>query len=233
MIVFLVAAWLVYNTPYIYVPFKWFETYFHELSHGIAALLAGGSVDRLALNFDGSGTIFFSDLKMPGLVAFFGYFGAFIWGAAVYLAASSLKKFSSICAASIAVLVLVTAAMWIRDIQSAIVALTILSVLVLLVKVKRLKLAHLGLRFIGIYVIVAAMYSPLMQLFAQSAKTDALVLREMTWIPEIFWIAVWMLSGILILWMTYRLEGRQDVKKPEVVAPSGTIISDHHHANNR
>jgi len=65
LFVFLGVAWLIYNMPYVHIPFKWFETYFHELSHGIAALLTSGSVDRLELNFDGSGTIWFSGSVLP------------------------------------------------------------------------------------------------------------------------------------------------------------------------
>ena len=213
LFVFLVAAWLIYNTPYIHVPFKWFETYFHELSHGIAALLTVGSVDRLELNFDGSGTIWFSGSMLPVVVAFFGYAGAFVWGAVIYLAASNLKRFSSVCAAAMAVMIFITGIMWVRDIQSAMVALTILSVLVVFGWAKKIKLAQMGLQFIGTYVIVAAMYSPLVLFYVRGGHSDASRLREMTWIPEFVWIAVWILSGVFTLWITYRLEGRQDEKK--------------------
>jgi len=93
------------------------------------------------------------------------------------------------------------------------VALTIFSVLIVFSWAKKAKLAQIGLQFIGTYVIVAAMYSPLVLFYVRGGQSDASSLREMTWIPEFVWIAVWILCGVFTLWVTYRLESRQDAKK--------------------
>jgi len=55
LLLFIVAAFIVDYLPFINLPFLWSETFFHEISHGLAALLTGGSIDSITLNFNGAG----------------------------------------------------------------------------------------------------------------------------------------------------------------------------------
>ena len=41
--------------PIISIPFKWLDSYFHEISHGIAALVTGGEIIRIQLFTNGAG----------------------------------------------------------------------------------------------------------------------------------------------------------------------------------
>ncbi|MCU7884373.1 MAG: M50 family metallopeptidase, partial [Candidatus Thiodiazotropha sp. (ex Lucinoma annulata)] len=40
-----VAALVLSAIPILHYPFGWFETLFHELSHGLSAILTGGSIE--------------------------------------------------------------------------------------------------------------------------------------------------------------------------------------------
>jgi len=70
--------------PLISRPFDWMETFFHELSHGLAATVTFGWMKRIKLNWDGSGyCVTRGGLRIPVLLA--GYMGAVIAGMAIYL----------------------------------------------------------------------------------------------------------------------------------------------------
>ena len=45
----LLAAIIIHQIPIISVPFKWLESYFHEISHGLAAVATGGRIVRIEL----------------------------------------------------------------------------------------------------------------------------------------------------------------------------------------
>jgi hypothetical protein len=51
----IVVAWQVPYGPQLLYPLTLLATFAHEMGHGLAALLVGGSFDRLSLHADGSG----------------------------------------------------------------------------------------------------------------------------------------------------------------------------------
>jgi hypothetical protein len=69
-------------------PLKMFVVMLHEISHGIGALLTGGSIQGFALGIDESGLI-----KSSGgfffIIAISGYLGSIIWGVLMLRTASS------------------------------------------------------------------------------------------------------------------------------------------------
>ena len=86
-IAFVLAAFLIDYLPLINLPFLWSETFFHEISHGLAAIMSGGEIYRITLNFNGSGTC--ETLGGVGfLVSFSGYAGSALWGLMIYHTAS-------------------------------------------------------------------------------------------------------------------------------------------------
>ena len=74
-----VAALLLWDTFVVY-PFRLFVVFLHEISHGIAAVLTGGSIVRIGLSFDEGGVC----LTRGGwrlLILNSGYLGSLLWGA--------------------------------------------------------------------------------------------------------------------------------------------------------
>ena len=55
LVFYLVVSYLIGFLPFVGLPFLWLGTYFHELSHGVAALLSGGSIISLNLSVNGTG----------------------------------------------------------------------------------------------------------------------------------------------------------------------------------
>ncbi len=55
LIILLIVAVVVSRLPIISIPFNWLESYFHELSHGLAAIVSGGSIIKIELFTNGAG----------------------------------------------------------------------------------------------------------------------------------------------------------------------------------
>jgi len=91
-----VAAVLFWNTFLLY-PVKLFVVALHELSHGIMAVLVGGKIDRIEINYNiGGYCSYFLPLGTgfikKSLVASAGYLGSMIWGSLIFILASRSKK---------------------------------------------------------------------------------------------------------------------------------------------
>ena len=85
--IYFVALWLLWDTSVIY-PLKIFVVMLHEVSHGIAAVATGGTIDRIVLDprqggacYCGGGNAFIT------LSA--GYLGSLFWGLVLLAAAGA------------------------------------------------------------------------------------------------------------------------------------------------
>ena len=88
---FIITAIILLQIPIISVPFKWLESYFHEISHGLSALLSGGSIVKIELFPNGAGLCTTRGGSVL-LISFMGYAGAILWGSLIYSIASINKK---------------------------------------------------------------------------------------------------------------------------------------------
>lgn len=212
------AAFAVSRVPLLHVPFEWFETYFHEISHGVAALLTGGEVRRLELRFDGSGTLWHAGSWFPPLVAFAGYAGAFGFGSILYLAASaSAPQSAGRWGLGLAGAVALSVALWVRDLESLVVSAVLIAAFLSLWKLGGNRLTQWLLQFVGVYVVVSAFYSPTWLLWSDGGHSDASTLRQATGLPEIVWIVAWLAVGVFVVRWAARAATRGRVVEPSRV----------------
>jgi hypothetical protein len=81
----LVATWLLWDTPVVY-PVRILATFLHEISHGLAAVLTGGRIDRITVETDGSGVCWTAGgWRFAILPA--GYLGSMVWGSLILIGA--------------------------------------------------------------------------------------------------------------------------------------------------
>jgi len=197
----LIAALVCRNTPILSIPFNWLESYFHEISHGLAAIATGGSIVSIQLFADGAG-LCTSQGGIRFVTSFMGYAGAALWGALIYCLASAHLNIAKGVSLLIIALLVLTAVLWTRDILT----LFILGILILLFSLK-LKLAdnqyvQLFLQLFGLIVLLNALMSPLYLLDGR-ALGDGATLASITLIPEIIWVAVWVLiAGALLYFLS-------------------------------
>ncbi|TRY15277.1 M50 family metallopeptidase [Shewanella hanedai] len=197
----LMFAFLITRLPFISVPFKWLESYFHELSHGLATILTGGSVSHIQLFPNGAG-LCFSQGGWPVVIGFSGYFGAALWGYLIFILATWPKGIR-VSFAFLGSAVVLTTLLWGRDILT-ISILACLAVLFLLpLKLNKNRFMGSGLRVMALMIMLNALASPTV-LLGLSGKGDASMLATETWIPAWIWVFIWLAISASMIFLCWR-----------------------------
>ncbi len=209
---FIITAFIIDYLPFINLPFLWSETFFHEISHGLAALLTGGSIRNITLSFDGSGVCTTSG-GLRFLISFSGYAGSALWGLLIYSVADSLSQKNAKLMVGIMLLMLgATLLLWARDI-STIIILLILLLMYVLPLVKSLWFSvKFFIQLVGIFVMLDAIRSPLYLLDGRDLG-DGASLAQLTGLPEFLWVALWFVIAVGCL---YRLWAKPNENKKAI-----------------
>ena len=112
-----IILWQVPGGNYVLYPFTLLATWFHEMSHGITALLLGGSFKQLALYANGSGVATHSGHLWLGnlgyaLVAAGGPLGPAVAGA-VFIMAGRGYRSAHYCLFFLSFMLLLSAILWV------------------------------------------------------------------------------------------------------------------------
>jgi hypothetical protein len=206
LLLFIVAAFIVDYLPFINLPFLWSETFFHEISHGLAAILTGGMIHNISLYFDGSGLCTTSG-GTRFLIIFSGYAGSALWGLLIYSITATLSQSRAKFMVGIMVVMLgVTLLFWARDVSTII----ILLILLLAYATPLVKSLWFSVKFfiqlVGVFVMLDAIRSPLYLLDGRNLG-DGASLAQLTGVPEFFWVVLWFViaAGCLyLLWVNPR-----------------------------
>lgn len=200
-IIELMLALLITRIPYVSVPFKWLESYFHELSHGIATVLSGGIVSHIQLFPNGAG-LCFSQGGSTIMIGFAGYFGAACWGYLIYLLATWPKGIR-ISFAFLGALVVLSGLLWGRDLLTLAILVVLTIVLLLPLKLSQNKILTQFLRIIGLMIMLNALASPTV-LLGLDGQGDAVLLAQHSWIPAWIWVGVWLFCSASALFLAWR-----------------------------
>jgi len=193
----LILAFIVKYTPAKY-PFNWLETYFHELSHGLAALLTFGQVVRIQLLFNGAGKCFTrGGWAIP--ILFAGYAGAVGWGLALYYAGWAADHDRAlIMHLWLLVLVGFSVLFWVRDLRTIAIMAIIASLFALPLLYPQWQAAHILLQFSGLYVMLSALRAPLALIDGKQIG-DGAELQKRTLLHEYIWIFLWVALALVAL----------------------------------
>lgn len=104
LITILTLAFFLWNTFLIY-PIKLIVVTLHEISHGIAAILSGGTVTSLEIGLN-LGGVCITDEGSQIFIASSGYLGSFLFGCAIFYSAY-IKKFGHWSLLAIALVILI------------------------------------------------------------------------------------------------------------------------------
>lgn len=196
---FLLAAVVLRQIPFVSIPFNWLETYFHEISHGIAALITGGSIVQIQLFSNGAG-LCTTQGGNRFLVSFSGYAGAIIWGMMIYTIAKSHQRIAQIFSLFIIFLLAITLLLWARDLLTIFICVVLLILFLFSLKTKNLKKIQLFLQLAGMMVLLNSLYSPFYLLDGR-AIGDGASLANLTLLPEFFWVVIWSTLGLSTLYL--------------------------------
>lgn len=179
-------TWFVY-------PLRLLVVFFHELSHGLMALLTGGRIQRIELVALEGGRCLTVGGVAP-LVLSAGYVGSLLWGGVILLLAVRTTRDKTVSMVLGAIMLLV-ALLWVRPLLSFGFGFALLTGLALILVGWKLSedVNDFLLKLIGL---TSILYVPLDVISDTLARphlpSDARLLAEMTHVPSIFWGLLWL-----------------------------------------
>jgi len=189
------------RTPFLGNFLSWQTTFFHEISHGLAALASGGSLVKIELHFSGSG-VCYTRGGLGWLISLAGYAGAAFWGLLIYLSALTLPRgYSHWPAVFLIALLAVSAVFYAADFQTRVIILALAALYGAAVKFRG-QVSNLFLKLAGLYVLLDALKAPL-ALWRHESFNDAASLTAQTGLPAFIWIFFWLAAaaaGLVFIW---------------------------------
>ncbi len=201
-----ILLWQVPGGDYILYPFTILATWFHEMGHGLMALLLGGQFQKLEIFNNGSGVATYRIASSlgpigPGLVAAAGPMGPPIAGAALILASRSFKA-ASLSLKILGGFLLLSTLVWVRSLFGF-VAIPLLGLIILGIALKAPRWVQVfSVQFLGVQACVST-YHQLDYLFSYSAGnlglSDTAQMQKYLLLPYWFWGGLMAIASLLIL----------------------------------
>lgn len=172
------------------IPLMWLATFFHEMSHGLMALLTGGEILHMTLRLDGSGEL----LHRGGgviLVLSFGYLGEWLSGVMLIWWSQSSSRMRNIWSFRILSIMVLMATVHYGDGMRTMLIGLFLSVMLFCGSLNS-RLSSYFMTFLGWSVIVYSLHGTLdLFHYGDNVMTDASLLEKATFIPWFVWAATW------------------------------------------
>lgn len=199
-------------------PFTILATWFHEMGHGIAAMLAGRGFERLQIFPDGSG---FAESLRPGdgyrltdaLVAASGPLGPAIAGALLIIASRSSTATRNALAV-LGVALVVSTLIWVRSLTGWLVLPALGIAIVALALRGPLPWRSFVIQLIGVQACISAwkqfdyLFSPGGNVGGQLQRSDTGAIADVLFLPYWFWGAIISAAILALLWWSFRLAFR-------------------------
>lgn len=197
------AVWFLWDTPVVY-PLKIFVVMLHEISHGIASVATGGTIERIVLDpaeggacYCGGGNAF--------LTLSAGYLGSLLWGVMLLSAAGASRISNRFLIFAVGVLVVALTALYVRNGFGLLFGLGFGTALLIAGRklgpgASRVVLTTLGLTSC-LYAILDIKSDVLDRPHLQS---DAAMLAEMTGISTVTWGVIWIGIAVLVSALFFR-----------------------------
>jgi Peptidase M50B-like len=198
------ATFLLWSTFVVY-PLRLFVVFLHEISHGIAAVLTGGSIVSIGLSFDEGGVC----LTRGGwrfLILNAGYLGSLLWGA-LFLLLGARRTWARSVVAVIGVFTLLVTLVYVRTLFGFLYGLAAGVVLVAVAAKLAPVVSETLLAAIGATSVLYAVWDVATDVFlVHSGQSDASALARLTLVPAIVWGAAWIaLSAVVLVRVLRRL----------------------------
>ena len=210
-----ILLWQVPGGNYILYPFTILATWFHEMGHGLAALLLGGQFEQLQIFPNGSGVAFHRGALFLGpigqaLVAAAGPMGPPIAGA-VLIQASRSFKVASLSLKILGSFLILSTLIWVRSLFG-LIAIPLLGLIILGISLKAPRWVQgFTVQFLGVQACVST-YLQLDYLFSASAgpglHSDSAQIQQQLFLPYWFWGGLMAIASLVILVQSLRIAYR-------------------------
>ena len=207
LIVICIAIVFLWNTVFV-LPIKIFVVLLHELSHGLAAVLTGGSIVRIAINAN-QGGVCTTQGGLPFIIYSAGYLGSMAWGGAILIAAARTKydKYISI---GIGIIVLAITALFIRNSYGLIFGIGFGLAMVLIGALTSMEMNDFILKVIGLTSVLYAIIDIKDDLITRDIPiSDASRLGELYFGSSTFWGIVWIVIALVMSYFFLKMAARE------------------------
>jgi hypothetical protein len=200
-------------------PFTILATWFHEMGHGVAAMLANRGFERLLIFADGSG---FAESMRPAdgyrltgaLVAASGPLGPAIAGALLIVSSRSPTATHN-ALAGLGVALVVSTFVWVRSLTGWLVLPVMGLAIVLLALRGSLPWRRFAIQLIGVQAAISAwrqfdyLFSPGGEVGGELHRSDTGAIADVLLLPYWFWGAIISATILALLWWSFRLAFRR------------------------
>ena len=200
-------------------PFTILATWFHEMGHGVAAMLANRGFERLLIFADGSG---FAESMRPAdgyrltgaLVAASGPLGPAIAGALLIVSSRSPTATHN-ALAGLGVALVVSTFVWVRSLTGWLVLPVMGLAIVLLALRGSLPWRRFAIQLIGVQAAISAwrqfdyLFSPGGEVGGELHRSDTGAIAHVLLLPYWFWGAIISATILALLWWSFRLAFRR------------------------
>lgn len=195
--------WFIPYAEYLTFPVRLFVTYVHEAGHAFATLLSFGTVNRIAIFWDGSGVT----ETMGGTRLFIssaGYLSTTLYGSILLLLLRRRNNAKTTALLTGGLLVAITI-VWGGNWLAWVIGLLLGAALIALALKGKPKVLHFLMSFVAVQCILNAFYDLLtlmyLSAFHTQAATDAKNMEISTngFIPAMFWAFGWSVISVLML----------------------------------
>jgi hypothetical protein len=201
--VFYAALWFLWYTPVVF-PLKIFVVLLHEISHAAAAVVTGGSVERIVLNMDQGGATYIRGGNAL-IILSAGYLGSLLWGLLLIEVAGARAKRARWAAGILGVFVLLIAALYVRNLFGFIFTAVFGAALIVAAR-------QLAPRGVATVLLVLGLTSALYALLdirsdilsRPHVQSDAAMLSDLTGIPTLAWGFLWIGLALIACWLGLR-----------------------------
>lgn len=214
---FAVITAIVWNVPFgllVLYPFTILGTWFHEMAHGLTALILGGSFHYLQMNADGSGVAYFSgNLFLGGfgmaMVALAGPIGPSIAGT-LFIVASANRKMTGALLTVLGLFMIASAIIWVRSPFGVIFVIAFGLLLTFIGAKAKLGFKQAVLQFLGVQAMVSV-YQSIGYLFSSGAEingnvmqSDTEVVAQYLFLPYWFWAILILAISLYLFYLSMK-----------------------------
>jgi hypothetical protein len=198
LLALIVPLTLLWSTWVVW-PLKILVVFFHELSHGFAAMLTGGSIDRIKVVKDQGGVcVMRGGNRFLTLSA--GYLGSLTWGGLALLLSSRTRRDRWVTRAMSGLILLATF-LWVRPVFSFGFGFHLLAGLVILL-IGILLPESVNDVFLKVFGLASCLYV-IPDIWSDTVarsrlQSDARMLAELTHVPTVIWGGFWIIAAVAL-----------------------------------
>ncbi len=205
---FFAAVMFFWDSPVVF-PVKLFVVLLHELSHGFAGILTGGRIVEIEINAQQGGHCVVAGGNFF-VTASAGYLGSLAWGALMVWGSTRFPGLSKRFVVVIALLILATTALYIRDPYTVLATLCFGAAFLATARFGGETLNRLFLLGLGLTSCLYAVLDIKSDVLDRpELMSDARILAGLTGVPTLVWGMLWIgiaigVCGILFRWFWRR-----------------------------